>query len=60
MKIVARGTDPADIKITATCRNCTSVIEFVPLEAERVFDQRDGDFWRIKCPVCSKDITKSV
>lgn len=60
MRIVKYGTDPADNKVKAKCQNCGTVIEFMSREAERVHDQRDGDYWRIKCPTCPRDITKAV
>ena len=60
MKIIKHGTAPGDNKHRATCHNCGTVIEFMQSEAERVFDQRDGDYLRIKCPVCPRDITKSI
>ncbi len=60
MRIVKYGTDPSDNKVKAKCQNCGTVIEFMPREADRVHDQRDGDYWQIKCPVCPRDITKAV
>lgn len=60
MRIVKHGTAPGDHKLKAKCPNCGTVIEFMQAEAEYVSDQRDGDYLRIKCPVCPRDITKAV
>ncbi len=60
MRIMKHGTAPGDNKHRATCRNCGTKIEFMQSEAAYVADQRDGDYLRIKCPVCPRDITKVI
>jgi len=60
MRIVEMGERYGDIKHKAKCAGCKTVIEFQQSEAERVHDHRDGDYLRIKCPVCPRDITKAI
>lgn len=60
MKIISRGDFPLRHVIRTSCRNCQSVFEFEPKEAERIEDNRDGDFYSIRCPVCDNIVTKSV
>lgn len=60
MEIVKRGQLPGDEVHECTCRNCRSVLRFKAGDVARVFDQRDGDFYRFKCPVCEQDVTVGV
>ncbi len=60
MKIINRGSDPLAAPIRSTCTRCYTEIEFLPSEAKHVSDQRDGDFYQIKCPVCPAIITHAV
>lgn len=60
MKIISQGVAPLDVPQQATCLKCDAVIEFTPREVERIFDQRDGDFYQFKCPCCEARITKTV
>lgn len=60
MRILKHGKPDGDQKHTATCMGCGTKIEYLTSEATRVHDQRDGHYWRIKCPVCPRDITKQV
>jgi len=60
MRILKHGKPSGDQKHVATCQGCGTKIEFLTSEAQRVTDQMDGDYWRIKCPVCPRDITKQV
>lgn len=60
MKIIQRGTDPKSTPIRATCNNCQTVFEFHPIEAKYSYDQREGDFYSIDCPVCNKTVTKQA
>jgi hypothetical protein len=36
---------------------CDTLFEFQEIEAEKVYDQRDGSYFKIQCPVCRKEIT---
>ena len=60
MRIIERGVPPETKEIEVTCRNCKTVFAFLPIEARRVNDQRDGDFWSLPCPICTKQVTKAV
>lgn len=57
IEIIKRGVLPGDRKIETTCRHCRTEFSFQPGDATLVPDQRDGDFYRIACPVCSDDCT---
>lgn len=60
MKIITKGrTDPETVRFN--CNKCGCVFEAVKmLEAQRVNDQRDGDFWSCRCPQCDKHCTKAA
>jgi len=60
MKIISRGTPPDAQPLRAECAACRTVVEFVPSEATYCADQREGDYWLLKCPVCARSITKAV
>lgn len=57
MEIIRRGVDPVHQPLVGTCKRCQSVVKFHPLEATFTADQRDGNFYQIKCPVCPATIT---
>lgn len=56
MEIIKRGKHPDEQKYDGTCRNCKTEVRFKKSEAEYVSDQRDGDFLRVRCPLCSEYI----
>jgi hypothetical protein len=60
VKIIHRGEDPATQPVLAQCSRCGTQIEFMPSEAQFVSDQRDGDFYRIGCPICNHEITANA
>lgn len=60
MKIISEGVNPTLQPIRASCNRCRTEIEFLPFEAKYVSDQRDGDFYQVKCPVCPDTITKAA
>lgn len=60
MQIVKRGEAPEEKVIDATCVRCRTEVRFRVGEAKYVNDQRDGDFYQVKCPVCTSLITKYV
>ena len=59
MEIIRRGELPQERVYEAICSNCKTIFRFEEREAEKVSDQRDGDFLRIKCPVCDDDCCKN-
>lgn len=60
MKIISRGEPPEIKPVRAECGHCHTVVEFLVVEARYVSDQRDGDYYSLKCPVCTREITKAV
>lgn len=54
MKIIERGTIPADREWKATCVHCGTRFEFKQSEGTFRSDQRDGDYVEIPCPVCKQ------
>ena len=55
IQIIQRGVLPAAIRHKTKCRHCNTIFSFLKSDARLTDDQRDGDFYTIKCPVCSKD-----
>ena len=55
IQIIQRGVLPAAIRYKTECRHCNTIFSFLKSDAHLTDDQRDGDFYTIKCPVCSKD-----
>lgn len=60
VKIIKRGLIPEERIHYVTCRHCRSELSFNEGEANRTSDQRDGDFFTIKCPVCGRSVTKDA
>ena len=56
MRILRRGTAPAERKYIATCRHCQTQVEFEEREARRGEDQREGIHFAVDCPVCKQPI----
>lgn len=60
MKIISRGTIHEQVPHQSMCRHCYTVFEWMTPEARCHSDQRDGDYYSIPCPVCSREVTKQV
>ncbi len=60
MRIIKEGSTPGTRPIVMDCFNCETLFEFLEAEAEYIGDQRDGDFYRLKCPVCMITLTKDI
>lgn len=58
--ILHRGVVPDTIPIEVTCHKCRTVFSFLKTDAVYQADQRDGDYYRIDCPVCQATVTKAV
>jgi hypothetical protein len=58
--ITKRGTPPSDRVYECRCVQCKTEFTFNASDAERVPDIRDGDFFRIACPVCGHRCTKNT
>lgn len=60
MKIIQRGVLPKDKVYRTTCVNCKTIFEFSDYEATKMFDQRDGDYLIVVCPVCEQKCYKDM
>lgn len=60
MRIIKRGTIPEEIPHQSVCRHCGTVFEWMTPEARYHNDQRDGGYYSIPCPVCSREVTQQV
>ncbi len=57
MKIIKHGkTFDTGRKFKGTCDYCGCVVECVKKEIKMTMDQRDGDYYWVKCPECSHHI----
>ena len=56
MRVLKRGAKKEEIKYIGKCYNCNSIIEAIGKEVKHNYDQRDGDYNTIVCPICN-DIT---
>lgn len=60
MKIIKKGRLPGDKEFHADCRVCGCEFTFKQSEAiEIIYDQRDGDYMKVRCPFCNVDIAIS-
>ena len=58
MKIIKEGRDPrCGYTVISVCHNCKTEFEWNTNEAVLVPDQRDGDYYKLSCPLCSVQIT---
>ncbi len=60
INILKRGSIPAEKVYRATCRKCNSVLAFTQLDGKVVYDQRDGNYVAITCPVCFHPICQDI
>ena len=60
MRILREGKRPENKLYQVECRECKTEFEFVRSEATLTFDNRDGDFLTIGCPLCGKPVTHAV
>ena len=51
MKIIKEGVAPNKKTAEMTCDNCGCVFEAAKEEFDYQADARDGDFWKITCPM---------
>lgn len=56
MRIIKEGIKPEDIEIETTCNNYKSVLGVKISDGKTTYDQRDGNYVTIVCPVCQKSI----
>lgn len=57
MRIIKEGRDPklGHMHISV-CGHCKTEFKWNTNEAIRVPDQRDGDFYKMACPLCSAQV----
>lgn len=55
MRIIKEGRIPETVEHETTCRKCSTVFAWKITEAKYQIDQRDGDFYRINCPLCQQE-----
>lgn len=60
MRVIKEGVNPAFVPLTVTCNKCHAEIEFLPMEVQRISDQRGGDFYQFACPCCGTNVTRAV
>lgn len=60
MKILKQGQLPENRVYQATCNNCKTEFEYRQAEAKVVYDQRDGNYLAINCPLCGRTCTQNL
>lgn len=53
IEILQRGTPPSERKMAGTCMKCSTRIKCSCADAKYEYDQRDGIYYTVTCPVCS-------
>ena len=56
MDVLESGKPPDEREFEATCRTCGSLLRFKQSEGRSSYDQRDGDFVTVTCPVCGNSV----
>lgn len=60
MEIIFRGKPPGEKVINSTCSNCKTVFRYKESEGKITYDQRDGNFISIACPVCGNAVNTDM
>lgn len=60
MEILKRGTPPPERVYEAVCRVCETEFRFQRSEGKVEYDQRDGNFIQICCPVCGQPVALNL
>lgn len=55
--ITKRGQLPEKKRYHGKCHYCKTEIDFLAEDATVRYDQRDGNYLMVECPVCVKPIT---
>lgn len=58
--VIKQGKLPEDVEYEVECYKCRTIFSFKAKEAEKVYDQRDGDFLSINCPICKNKVTRHL
>lgn len=57
MKIIKKGDlNIAKKPLRFKCKNCWTIFEAIEEEYMYCGDQREGDNWKCKCPLCHKTV----
>lgn len=57
MKIIQKGNLYfTDKPLKFSCKNCHTIFEAIKQEYTYCGDQREGDNWKCKCPLCHKTV----
>ena len=57
MRIIKKGKISEEKEYELQCKNCSTVFAFFRKEVDFHYDQRDGNFVSVSCPLCKKLIT---
>lgn len=60
MKIIKQGKLPEEQIYHSVCNYCKTEFEFAEKEGKVVFEQRDGDYVAIDCPLCKRRCTHTL
>ena len=60
IEIIKRGTPVSERKFDARCGSCKTEFTFQAMDAKLEYDMRDGNFYRINCPVCGHGCTRDA
>jgi len=60
MKILKKGIIPRDKIYTVACKNCHTRFQFKQHEGKICYDNRDGDYVTIECPLCKEIIYENI
>jgi DNA-directed RNA polymerase subunit RPC12/RpoP len=60
IEIIKRGTPRSERKFDARCVSCKTEFTFQAADAKLELDMRDGNFYRIQCPVCGHECTRNT
>lgn len=56
MKVIKKGRSKS-WKRRLSCYGCNALLEVLDTDCRYVSDQRDGDYYEVKCPECDDSIT---
>lgn len=60
IEIIKRGLLPDQRTYTVECHYCTTIFKCQRSDGKLYYDQRDGDYFEITCPLCKHTVYVSV
>lgn len=60
IEIISRGVPDSEKLAEFSCGDCRTTMRAKKSDGDYIFDQRDGDAIKFKCPVCKRDIWVNV